>query len=129
MSAARVPPQRAQLENIIIGDASRVRAAEAHLLSPPSTPASVGTILHALRDARFFSVDVLHAPVVQRGVGARRGHPQPQEAWEWLVFDASFHSGPGPGQGPMEARRGDHWAAPRCLRRWTGTRRPKSVDM
>ena len=46
-----------------------------------------------------------------RASSARRGHPQPQEAREWLVFDASFHSGPEPGQGPKEARRGDHWAA------------------
>ena len=94
------------------GIARRVRALGVHLLSTPTTPASVGTIAHALRDRRgrlhdlpyimYLFVRFIDAVAVQQ-----RRQEQPQRP----PRGGSVASGPGTERMHAGAGRGGHPAA------------------
>ena len=96
---------------MLAGIARRVRALGHHLLSTPTTPASVGTIAHALRDRRGRSHDLpiimyLFVRIVD-AVAVQRRQEQPQRP----PRGGSVASGPGTERMHAGAGRGGHLAA------------------
>ena len=94
------------------GIARRVRALGVHLLSTPTTPASVGTIAHALRDRRGHLHDLPYKRtkgyIIVDAVAAPRWR---QEQPQLPPRGGSVASGPGTERMHAGAGRGGHPAA------------------